>query len=186
MVGSNTIKFDEIKYVATKDNNSITLNPLSFKLLYALAQRSQEIVSNKSLMTSVWPNKTISPETLKQRIFVLRKSLEQSSIKGVKIQAVRGEGYRLLIEKVAPLIEEPTTTVQSNNSDPNKISLLNKKFLVISFIVISIIIVMVSYIALRPNNDKAISNNRLALWTNVPPNNTVSYTHLTLPTIYSV
>ncbi len=175
MIESNTIEFDEIKYIVTKDNESITLNPLSFKLLFALAQKSQEIVSNKSLMTSVWPNTAVSPETLKQRIFVLRKSLEQSTLKGVKIQAVRGEGYRLLIEKVTPQIEEPSTTEQSNNSSPNKISIINKKFLVILFIVISIIIVMFSYFALRPNNDKAISNNRLALWTNVPPNKMNEY-----------
>lgn len=163
MTESNTIKFDEIKCLATINNQTVTLNPLSYKLLYTLVQRPQEVVSTKSLMTSVWPNSSVSPDTLKQRVFVLRKSLEQSTIKGVSIQAVRGEGYRLLVE-------ETSVIDKSKYVNPNTSYLLKNKLLLISFAVILMVAALLSYLTLSSNNDKTISNNRLALWTNVPPN----------------
>ncbi|MEP1445739.1 MAG: winged helix-turn-helix domain-containing protein [Paraglaciecola sp.] len=176
MAENNIIKFDEIKYLVTKDNQSVTLNPLSFKLLYTLAQSPQQVVSNKLLMKSVWPNNTVSPDTLKQRVFVLRKSLEQSSIKGLTIQAIRGEGYRLLVAQEPTSCEQPSVTKPSNNITQDNPPRLNKYALGISVVALLMMTALLTYIALpSSSNDKAISNNRLALWSNIPLNEMPEY-----------
>ncbi|NWL16703.1 winged helix-turn-helix transcriptional regulator [Pseudoalteromonas sp. Scap03] len=170
MTESKTIKFDEIKYVVTKDNQSVTLNPLSFKLLFTLAQTPELVVSNKTLMTSVWPNTVISPDTLKQRVFVLRKSLEQSTIKGLSIQTVRGEGYRLLIEREVMPIDQTFVPEPTPNVHTDKIPRLNKKVFGITFVALLMTIIILIYVTQSTNNDKATSNNRIALWSNTPLN----------------
>lgn len=170
MADNNTLDFDEIKSLVTKDDQSVTLNPLSFKLLHSLAQTPHQVVSNNSLITSVWPNSTVSPDTLKQRVFVLRKSLEQSSIKGLSIQAVRGEGYRLLIEESTKSTEQNTSTKQIKSITTNKTTSLNINLFTLSIVTLLIVISVLIYIFQPLKHDKATSNNRLALWSNIPIN----------------
>lgn len=169
MTESKTIKFDEIKYLVTKDNQSVTLNPLSFKLLFTLAQTPELVVSNKTLMTSVWPNNVISPDTLKQRVFVLRKSLEQSTIKGLSIQTVRGQGYRLLIEQLVMPIDQTFVPKPTPNLHTVKVPQFNKKVFGITFVALLMTIIILTFTQ-STNNDKATSNNRIALWSNIPLN----------------
>ncbi len=163
------IVFDELKFIVTKDSESLTLNPLSFRLLLALAQGDGNIVSINSLLGAVWPQNNVSPETLKQRVFVLRKSLEQSTITGLTIQAVRGEGYRLLIEASSEKLPEISETEKPKKTSLNPTSLHNNKsFSAISGLALTMIALII-YMALPHSADKATNNNRIALWSNMPP-----------------
>lgn len=169
MKENNNLVFDDLTYQVTKDNQSVNLNPLSFKLLYTLAQTPLQVVPIKTLIDNVWSNTEVSPDTLKQRVFVLRKSLEQSSIKGISIQAVRGEGYRLIVEQ-SEILSASTQSKQLLTTTKFRISLKSKKRLfAISLVSALSITVLISYFVQLPNNDKAITNNRIALWSNVMP-----------------
>ncbi len=95
------LQLDHKKHLLTYNNHSVELQPLSFRLLELLSQFSEQTVSTQTIIETVWANAAVSPETVKQRVFVLRKAIEKSNIQGITIQAVRGEGYRLLIEQPA-------------------------------------------------------------------------------------
>ena len=163
----NQLIFDELTFVVTRDEQSLKLNPLSFKLLHVLALAKTEIVSIKLLLESVWPNSTVSPDTLKQRVFVLRKALEQSPLTGLTIQAIRGEGYRLVVEES----EKVVATEHINEQVTKRIELLafgsKRKFVFVSLGLVFIIIAFLIYSIFPLGADKAINNNRIALWSNL-------------------
>lgn len=74
----------------------IELPPLSFGLLVLLAERAPEVVSQDDIAEQVWPGRVVSPETLTQRVKLLRKSLGDDARNPRYVGLVRGEGYRLL------------------------------------------------------------------------------------------
>ena len=94
------LEFDHHRFVVRYLARSVVLQPLSFKLLLELYKKPNEVVCTRELIDKVWPNTTVSPDTLKQRVFVLRKALDSASFEELEIQAIRGEGYRLCISSV--------------------------------------------------------------------------------------
>lgn len=169
MSNYDDVSFDELRFVVSKNGESLTLNPLSFKMLQTLAQADGDVVSIKSLLDTVWHEKIVSPETLKQRVFVLRKALDESSINGLEIQTVRGEGYRLLIENLnemqpgKPRVNEPKEKVFSPQNR-SKVGRYVASFC-LAFVVVAITIFALS----SQKGDKVNANNRIALWSNVLP-----------------
>ena len=73
------------------------LQPLTFALFAKLLEHKNQILSIDALTDEVWGNVRVSPDTLKQRIFLLRKALEEAGVKECSVQSVRGQGYRLLV-----------------------------------------------------------------------------------------
>lgn len=68
---------------------------LSFDLLLTLVRASPALVTFDELMQRVWPGVIVSPETLTQRVKLLRQGLGDSAEQPRYILAVRGHGYRL-------------------------------------------------------------------------------------------
>jgi TolB-like protein/DNA-binding winged helix-turn-helix (wHTH) protein len=88
----------------------IELPKLSFDLLLALARCAPAVVSNEELMQQVWPGLVVSPETVVQRVKLLRTALGDSSVEPRYIAALRSRGYRLVVEarrgsEVRPIAE---------------------------------------------------------------------------------
>jgi TolB-like protein/DNA-binding winged helix-turn-helix (wHTH) protein/Tfp pilus assembly protein PilF len=81
-----------------RDAEVIDLPKLSFDLLLALARRAPAVVSNEELMQQVWPGLIVSPETVVQRVKLLRTALGDSSVEPRYIAALRSRGYRLVVE----------------------------------------------------------------------------------------
>ncbi|MEE4329389.1 MAG: winged helix-turn-helix domain-containing protein [Wenzhouxiangella sp.] len=92
----------------------IELPPLSFGLLVLLAERAPEVVSHDEIAERVWPGRVVSPETLTQRVKLLRQSLGDDARNPRYVGLVRGEGYRLLCaaRRVAP-VDEPSGSERS-------------------------------------------------------------------------
>ncbi len=86
----------------TRGAREIPLPKLSFDLLAALVRASPELVSIDSLMKSVWPRLVVGPETVVQRVKLLRDALGDDSKQPRYVAAVRGRGYRI-VAPVAPL-----------------------------------------------------------------------------------
>ena len=74
----------------------IELPPLSFGLLALLAERAPDVVSHDEIAERVWPGRVVSPETLTQRVKLLRSALNDDARSPRYVGLVRGEGYRLL------------------------------------------------------------------------------------------
>ncbi len=80
----------------TRDNELIPLPKLSFDLLVALVAGAPEVVTADTLLKQVWPGLVVSPETVSQRVKLLRDALGDDSKQPRYILVVRGRGFRLI------------------------------------------------------------------------------------------
>jgi len=84
----------------TRGTTQLEVPKLSFDLLLALIARAPAIVSPDDLMTLVWPGLVVSPDTISQRIKLLRGALGDDAREARYIAGVRGRGYRLVPEVI--------------------------------------------------------------------------------------
>ncbi len=78
------------------DSKPIPLGRLTYRLLLTLVEAAPDMVSHDQLIDSVWGGRSASPETISQRIKLLRDALSDDSHKPRYVELVRGQGYRLL------------------------------------------------------------------------------------------
>jgi TolB-like protein/DNA-binding winged helix-turn-helix (wHTH) protein/Tfp pilus assembly protein PilF len=69
---------------------------LTYDLLMALVLAAPKLLSTEELLQRVWPEVIVSPETLTQRIKLLRQALGDSAEAPHYVAATRGHGYRLI------------------------------------------------------------------------------------------
>jgi TolB-like protein len=79
-----------------RGNEILTLSPLSFQLLTALAVRAPQVIRRQELLETVWPNEFVNDDTLSQRVRILRESLSDQTENPRYIASSRGWGYRLI------------------------------------------------------------------------------------------
>ena len=95
--------------VVSRDGVSIALPKLSFDLLLVLVRAAPNLVSLDELMRRVWPGIVVSPETVSQRIKLLRDALGDEPREPRYIAGLRGRGYQL-IAAVKELGTEPAAS----------------------------------------------------------------------------
>ena len=83
---------------------AIPLKALSFDLLIALVRAAPNLLSFDQLSERVWSGLVISPETIVQRVKLLRGALGDDPQAPRYIEGVRGRGYRM-VAAVRPLKE---------------------------------------------------------------------------------
>src|SRR5215831_2729008 len=86
----------------------IRLQALSFDLLVTLVRAAPNLVSFDQLNERVWPGLVITPETIVQRVKLLRDALGDDPRAPRYIEGVRGRGYRM-VAQVRSLTERPGT-----------------------------------------------------------------------------
>ena len=107
----------------TREGKVIALPKLSYDLLMALVRAAPNLLSIDALMGEVWPKLIVSPETVSQRIKLLRDALGDDPRNPRYVEGLRGRGYRLI-----PVVESaiaPTAATQSpdpTSAASNKIS----------------------------------------------------------------
>ena len=79
-----------------RGTSEIYLPKLSFDLLIALLEAAPNIVSNDELARSVWKGVLVSPESVTQRVKLLRDALGDDSASPRYIVGLRRQGYRIL------------------------------------------------------------------------------------------
>jgi adenylate cyclase len=82
--------------LVTREGREIPLGKLSFDLLFALVRGAPGFVSVDCLMEQVWSGTVVGPETLSQRVKLLRSALDDDAKEPRFIAGVRGRGYRLV------------------------------------------------------------------------------------------
>lgn len=85
------------------------LPKLSFDLLLALIRAAPNVVSLDELMRLVWPGIIVSPETVSQRVKLLRDALGDDPRAPRYIGGLRGRGYQL-VAAVVEIGEKPATS----------------------------------------------------------------------------
>ena len=86
----------------TRAGVDIPLPHLSFALLLTLARAAPNLVTFEQLSAQVWPRLVITPETISQRVKLVRSALGDDPQAPHYITGVRGRGYRM-IASVQPL-----------------------------------------------------------------------------------
>jgi len=82
----------------------IPLQALSFDLLVTLVRAAPNLLSFEQLTERVWPGLVIAPETIVQRVKLVRSALGDDPRAPRYIAGVRGRGYRL-VAQVRPIAE---------------------------------------------------------------------------------
>lgn len=101
---------DTGRVTITRAGQELALPKLSFELLLALIEAAPRVTSPDELMDRVWRGLVVGPETVSQRIKLLRDSLGDDPRSPRYIAGVRGRGYRLLPPVVRLETDSGTTT----------------------------------------------------------------------------
>src|SRR5262249_5191058 len=80
----------------TRGGKDIPLPHLSFQLLVALTRSARDVVTFDQLTERVWPGLVITPETISQRVKLVRDALGDDPHAPRYIAGVRGSGYRMV------------------------------------------------------------------------------------------
>jgi DNA-binding winged helix-turn-helix (wHTH) protein len=76
--------------------DEIPLPKLTYDLFATLVRRSPDVISDEDLMKAVWPGLIVSPETVSQRVKLLRAALGDESRTPRYVGRLRGRGYFLV------------------------------------------------------------------------------------------
>jgi TolB-like protein/DNA-binding winged helix-turn-helix (wHTH) protein/tetratricopeptide (TPR) repeat protein len=89
----------------------LKLPGLSFDLLVVLMRAAPNVVTVRRLMDIVWPDAVVSPETLSQRVKLLRAALGDDAKSPRYIGGVRNRGYRIVagVTALGPDASSPQT-----------------------------------------------------------------------------
>ncbi|MGQ0836407.1 MAG: winged helix-turn-helix domain-containing protein [Gammaproteobacteria bacterium] len=111
---------DTGRQCVTRGDSEISLSGLSFELLLALVRDAPDLVTYDRLMERVWPGLVVSPETVSQRVKLVRDALGDDSHAPRYIAGVRGRGYRMLaaVTPLSATLPTPATgTAQAPEPD---------------------------------------------------------------------
>ncbi|MEA3141720.1 MAG: hypothetical protein QOK23_3889 [Gammaproteobacteria bacterium] len=114
-VGELTI--DTGRQLVSRDGDSIPLPKLSYDFLLVLVRAAPNVVSLDELMRLVWPGVIVSPESVSQRVKLLRGALGDDALKPRYIAGLRGRGYQL-VAAVKELDPEPATSAPAAVGPP--------------------------------------------------------------------
>jgi len=81
-----------------RGSTEVPVPKLSFDLLMALIESAPGIATVDMLLSRVWPGLVVNPETVSQRVKLLRAALGDDPRNPAYIEVVRGRGYRLIPE----------------------------------------------------------------------------------------
>ena len=92
------VKVDFSLRTVTKNDESIHLSPIEYRLLSVLARNAGKVLTHRQLLNDVWgPNHSESSHYLRIYMANLRQKLEQSPAQPKHLLTETGVGYRLVI-----------------------------------------------------------------------------------------
>jgi TolB-like protein/tetratricopeptide (TPR) repeat protein len=79
-----------------RDSLRIALPKLTYELLLALVEAAPQLLTHEALLERVWRGRSGTPETLAQRVLLLRRALGDDAENPRYLRGVRGTGYQLI------------------------------------------------------------------------------------------
>ncbi len=92
---SQELRINEGQQRVLLGDQEVRLSKLSFRLLSTLARASPNLVTTDNLISEVWGKVVVSPETVVQRVKLVRDALLEAGGEPDLIATVRGRGYRM-------------------------------------------------------------------------------------------
>jgi DNA-binding winged helix-turn-helix (wHTH) protein len=105
----------------------------SFQLLQSLLERYPETAGHRELMEGVWKGLVVTPDTLSQRVRLLRKALRDPGGDAGYIVSVHGQGYRLA--------HAPRSETQTAPASARPLAI---KWAVLAFLVFLLVVVLIN------------------------------------------
>lgn len=102
------VEIDAARHEVSRGDTVIRLPKLSYRMLQVLIEAAPAVVTHDELIDRVWGGRVVSPETVTQRVKLLRATLGDDASEPRYIALVRGEGYRLI----------PEVTRQDSSAEP--------------------------------------------------------------------
>ena len=88
------LSIDYLRHEVQVRSQAVQLSAGEFRLLSALVQNRDTVMSTLRLRELCWPDRKISPESVRVYINYLRKKLEEDPADPQLLETVRGYGYR--------------------------------------------------------------------------------------------
>jgi TolB-like protein/DNA-binding winged helix-turn-helix (wHTH) protein len=104
----------------SRDGRSVRLEERTMRLLLCLAEHAGELVSNDELLKRVWPEVTVSQDSVYQAVASLRRLLGDDPKEPVYIATVPRLGYRL-VATVSPWTDSSAEPALEKDSAPQAI-----------------------------------------------------------------
>lgn len=95
-LGIGDCELDTGRREVRRGRDIIRLPKLSYRMLLVLAEAAPAVVTQDELVERVWNGRVVSPETVTQRVKLLRAALGDDASQPRYIALVRGQGYRLI------------------------------------------------------------------------------------------
>ena len=99
---------DMTKRRVSRDGEEISLSDLSWRVFSVLIERAPDTVEYEELAALAWPQQQVSPDTMSQRIKLLRRSLGDDPKTPRYVATERGIGYRFVAEMEAVAAPAPS------------------------------------------------------------------------------
>lgn len=113
------LELDLGRHQLLRGNLPLKLTKLTFNLLTVLVEMSPNVVHHDELAALAWgKGRVVTPETIAQRMMILRRSLYDSATRPRYIEGVRGQGYRLLVD-VEQLAADPFAAEPDAEATPS-------------------------------------------------------------------
>ena len=87
-------RLDPAKRMLLRGEEPVSLTPKAFETLLLLVQNRDRVMPKEELMNRIWPESFVEEANLSQTIFMLRKTLGETTPEQRYIVTVRGSGYR--------------------------------------------------------------------------------------------
>jgi len=101
----------------SRDGEIARVEVRTMRLLLCLAEHSGELVSIDDLLTQVWPDVTVAPDSVYQAVASLRRLLGDDPKQPTYVETVPRLGYRM-IATVSPWADQPITQTGAEVNSP--------------------------------------------------------------------
>jgi TolB-like protein len=109
------LQIDTGRQLVSRADDPIPLPKLSYGLLLVLVRAAPNLVSLDELMRLVWPGIVVSPETVSQRVKLLRDALNDDPRAPRYIGGLRGRGYQI-VSAIKAIDDNPAATAISGST----------------------------------------------------------------------
>jgi len=128
--------FDTNQHALFKSGTRLDIGSIAYDLLLFFLEHPEQTIQRSSLMSDIWPNKTITDATLAKQIQRLRDSLGSTSKFEQIITTVHGVGFIFLPEIT---VTDSETQIDITNQRVKYFN--NPLYLVVTFIAVVMIII---------------------------------------------
>lgn len=90
------LTLDTRQRAVSRGTQCIALPKLTYELLLALVEAAPNLLTHEDLVERVWRGRFVTPETLAQRVLLLRRALGDDASSPRYLRGVRGHGYQLV------------------------------------------------------------------------------------------